>query len=42
MVNKENIRVIQSVDTWQDAIRESAQTLLKNGNIKEEYIPYYN
>lgn len=35
---KGNMKIVDSVDSWEDAIKIGAQPLLDNGNIKAEYI----
>ncbi|QHE50918.1 PTS sugar transporter subunit IIA [Pontibacillus sp. HMF3514] len=35
---KGNVRFLQSVNSWEDAIREAASPLLENGSITSKYI----
>lgn len=35
---KENIKIVDSVENWEEALRIGAETLVKNGNIEERYI----
>lgn len=38
LVKRDNIKIIQRVSTWQEAIKESAQLLVNGGYIEPRYI----
>lgn len=36
--NEKNVKLNLEVENWEDAIRKSAEVLVKNGNVAPEYI----